>query len=141
MNIFADANILVSVINKEYPLFPLTSRILSLGDSSGFRLFTSPVCLAIAFYFAEKKYRASAKDKLKILISHITVAPTTATATQSALADPAVKDLEDGLEYYSALEAGCDCMVTEDKKGFYFSKLEVLSSLDFYEKYMMRKKS
>jgi len=138
MNIFADANILVSVINKEYPLFPLTSRILSLGDNPRFRLFTSPVCLAIAFYFAKKKYRASAKDKVQILASHMAIAPITATATQSALADLAVKDLEDGLEYYSALEAGCDCIVTEDKKGFYFSQLEVLSSLDFYEKYMMR---
>jgi len=43
MNIFADANILVSVINKEYPLFPLTSRILSLGDNHfGIPLITRP---------------------------------------------------------------------------------------------------
>lgn len=141
MKIFADANILVSVINKEYPLFPLTSRILSLGDTPRFHLFTSPVCLAIAFYFAEKKYRASARNKLQILASHLSIAPATATATQSAFADPAVEDLEDGLEYYSALEAGCDCILTEDKKGFYFSKIEVLSSLDFFERYMARSAS
>jgi predicted nucleic acid-binding protein len=141
MKIFAEANILVSVINKEYPLFQLTSRIVSLEDSQRFSICTSPICIAIAFYFAEKKYRAAAKDKIQLLCSHIGITQTTATAVRSALADPAVKDLEDGLEYYSALEAGCDCIVTEDKKGFYFSQLEVLSSLDFYEKYMMRKKA
>ena len=55
MRIFLDANILVSVLNKEYPLFSYTARILSLADSRKFTVYISPVCLAIAFYFAEKK--------------------------------------------------------------------------------------
>jgi predicted nucleic acid-binding protein len=72
MRIFLDANVLVSVLNKEYPLFTYTSRILSLSDSKVFTLFTSPVCLAIAFYFAEKKYKAAtAKKKIEILCTHI----------------------------------------------------------------------
>ena len=54
MNIFLDANILVSVLNKEYPLFSYSSRIVSLADHKNFNVYTSPVCLAIAFYFAEK---------------------------------------------------------------------------------------
>ena len=59
MKVFLDANILVSVINKEYPLFPFTSRILSLNQNFRFSLYTSPLCLAIAFYFAEKKSKKS----------------------------------------------------------------------------------
>lgn len=141
MKVFADANILVSVINKEYPQFAHTSRILSLEDNPRFQIFTSPICLAIAFYFAEKKYRtAAAKEKIKVLSAHLQIAEVTPASVRSALTDPAVKDLEDGLEYYAALAAGCDCIVTEDKKDFYFSKIEVLSSLDFYEQYMARKK-
>ena len=58
MKIFLDANVLVSVLNKEYPLFTYTSRITSLADKTNFTLYTSPVCLAIAFYFAEKKYKS-----------------------------------------------------------------------------------
>ncbi|MEJ6980186.1 hypothetical protein WG906_06975 [Pedobacter sp. P351] len=54
MKVFLDANILISVLNKEYPVFPITSRILSLSDTDKFELYTSPFCLAIAFYFAEK---------------------------------------------------------------------------------------
>lgn len=54
MRIFLDANILVSVLNKEYPLFSYTARILSLADSRKFTVYISPVCLAIAFYFAKK---------------------------------------------------------------------------------------
>ena len=75
MKIFLDANILVSVLNKEYPLFTYTSRIVSLADETKFTLFTSPVCLAIAFYFAEKKYKSvSAKRRIEILCEHIHIA-------------------------------------------------------------------
>ena len=54
MRIFLDANILVSVLNKEYPLFSYSARIISLADNKKFTVYTSPICLAIAFYFAEK---------------------------------------------------------------------------------------
>jgi predicted nucleic acid-binding protein len=64
MKIFIDVNVLVSVLNKEYPLFPYAARALSLIDDPEFEVFTSPVCLAIAFYFSEKKSgRAKAKEK------------------------------------------------------------------------------
>ena len=55
MKVFLDANILVAVLNKEYPLFPYTARLLSLARHKEFSLITSAVCLAITFYFAEKK--------------------------------------------------------------------------------------
>ena len=138
MRLFLDANILVSVINKEYPLFTFTSRIISLADNSRFTLFTSPVCLAIAFYFAEKKYKStSAKKKIQILCDHINIAATDKKIVLQSLNNPAVNDFEDGLEYYSAIENKCDCIITEDIKDFYFSKIEVLSSENFFEKYLL----
>ena len=137
MRIFLDANVLVSVLNKEYPTFTYTSRIVSLADRSKFTVFTSPVCLAIAFYFAEKKYKAvSAKKRIEILCDHINIAPSNKSTVMQSLQNPAVNDFEDGLEYYSALENKCDCIITEDIDDFYFSKIEVLNSESFFEKYM-----
>lgn len=71
MRIFVDTNVLVSVLNKEYPLFTYTSRILSLADTSQYQVFISPVCLAIAFYFAEKKFNARVAKKISVLCDHI----------------------------------------------------------------------
>ena len=139
MRVFIDANILVSVLNKEYPLFTYSSRILSLADTNKFELFTSPICLAIAFYFAEKKYNAkAAKQKISLLSSHINIADATASTVKKALENPAVLDFEDGLEYYSADENKCVCIVTEDTGDFYFSNIEVLNSHDFFLKYMAK---
>jgi len=138
MRIFLDANILVSVLNKEYPLFTVTSRILSLADKSKFTLFTSPVCLAIAFYFAEKKYKSvSAKKRIQILCDHIDIASANKSIVLQSLNNPAINDFEDGLEYYSALENKCDCIITEDINDFYFSKIEVISSESFFVKYLL----
>jgi predicted nucleic acid-binding protein len=137
MRIFLDANVLVSVLNKEYPFFTFTSRIVSLADKPGYTLYTSPVCLAIAFYFAEKKYKSVvAKKKVDVLCRHIRIADTGKRAVEQTLQNPAINDFEDGLEYYSAIDNKCECIITEDVNDFYFSKIEVLSSEYFFEKYL-----
>lgn len=137
MKLFLDANILVSVLNKEYPLFTVSSRILSLADSKQFEIHTSPICLAIAFYFAEKKYRTkTAKQKISILCGHIEIAEASASSVKKCLDNPQINDFEDGLEYYAAVENKCSCIITEDKKDFYFSEIEVLTCHDFFMKYM-----
>lgn len=141
MNIFIDANILVSVLNKEYPTFTYSSRILSLSGSKDFTLFTSPICLAIAFYFAEKKFKSAvAKQKITLLCYYIKIAEANSAAVKKCLNNAAIKDFEDGLEYYAALESNCRCIVTEDTGDFYFSKIEVLNSHDFFLKHMAKKK-
>ena len=141
MRIFLDANILVSVLNKEYPLFTTTSRILSLADKNRFSLYTSPVCLAIAFYFAEKKFRSvKAKSKIQLLCEHIHIPSANENTVFKTLETPAINDFEDGLEYYSAIESKCNCIITEDVDDFHFSKIEVLNSEDFFKKYLFNKK-
>jgi predicted nucleic acid-binding protein len=138
MKVFLDANILVSVLNKEYPLFTYSSRIVSLADNMRFQIFTSPVCLAIAFYFAEKKSGAEmAKSKIEMLVKKLSIAVADKAVVESAIQDKMVIDFEDGIEYYSAIRSKCSCIVTEDLDDFYFAKTEVLSSQAFLEKYLL----
>ncbi|HXH99519.1 MAG TPA: PIN domain-containing protein [Sphingobacteriaceae bacterium] len=139
MRVFLDANILVSVLNKEYPLFPFTSRILSLAGNQPYTFYTSPVCLAIAFYFAEKKHRTmKAKQKIELLCKYISIAGNSEAGVLNTLKNKSIHDLEDGLEYYAALESKCQCIITEDKEDFYYSELELLSSSEFCKKYLAR---
>jgi predicted nucleic acid-binding protein len=141
MKVFVDANILVSVLIMEYPVYPFAARIIGLTDQKGYQIYTSPVCLAIAFYFAQKRYGASsAKKRMFLMASHLTIAPSTPETAYSSFGDPKVLDFEDGLEYYSAVEAGCSTIVTEDKEDFHFSKLEVLNAEEFLTKYILSKR-
>lgn len=138
MRVFLDANILVSVLNKEYPVFTYSSRILSLADNRQFALFTSPICLAIAFYFAEKKSgTASAKNKIELLASKLSVTEVGKSEVMSSLKNVKVNDFEDGLEYYAALNSKCTAIITEDMGDFYFSEIEVFDSKNFLGKYLI----
>lgn len=140
MKVFLDANILVSVLNKEYPLFTYSSRVLSVADDKKrFLLVTSPVCLAIAFYFAEKKSGAVlAKNKIKILLEHIGITSIGDDEVKLAIQNKKAQDFEDAMQYYSAVNEKCDCIVTEDRNDFFYSKIEVISSENFLKKYGMK---
>ena len=130
--VFIDANVLVAVLNKEYPLFSDAARVLSLADRSDYRLFTSPVCLAIAFYFAEKKSGTSqAKIKLKLILDHIKVTNIDDKIVRQALSNASIHDVENGIQYYSALSSGCQYIVTEDKEDYYFSDINVVNCMNF----------
>ena len=137
MRIFLDANILVSVLNKEYPLFTYTARIVSLADNKKFTVYTSPVCLAIAFYFAEKKSGTPlAKQKIKLLSEKILITAVGKREILQALENRQVNDLEDGIEYYAAVNNKCDVIVTEDTGDFYFSDIKICRPQDFLLEYL-----
>lgn len=41
------------------------------------------------------------------------------------------KDFEDALQYYTAKENGVDCIITRNKKDFYFSDFPVYTPEEF----------
>ncbi|MDP1747641.1 MAG: PIN domain-containing protein [Bacteroidota bacterium] len=137
MKVFLDANILISVLNKEYPLFTYSARVLSLTDNSKFHLYTSPLCLAIAFYFSEKKNgKAETRRKIKILIEKLRFTTISEKMVFEVEKNKKIHDFEDGLQYYSAIDSGCKYIITEDQSDFYFSEIEVMPSRQFLEKYV-----
>ena len=139
MKIFLDANILIRVVNKEYPLFTFSSRIVSLARHSSFEVYTSPLCLAITFYFAEKKNKAIARQKIKLLCDNIEITNLSSTIVDKMIKNNKINDFEVGLEYYSAIDSKCKCIITEDIDDFYFADIEILNAESFFKKYMAKK--
>lgn len=139
MKVFADASILVSVLNKEFPLFSSTARIISLADNRKFTVITSPVCLAIAFYFSEKKSGTElAKQKIGMLASKLSITYIGKRDVELALANKKVNDFEDGIQYYAALESKCTTIITQDTSDYYYPSIEILNAEDFLKKYLLK---
>jgi predicted nucleic acid-binding protein len=138
MRFFLDANILISVLNKEYPQYTYTSRILSMTEENrDATLVTTNICLAIAFYFAEKKHgTVLAKSKIGLLVQHLDIAECGKREAISAMQNKKIHDFEDGLQYYAALHSNCTCIVTNDRDDFYFADLPVLDAERFFRKYV-----
>lgn len=132
MKVFVDATILITVLNKEYPLFSSAARILSLNGKKNIRIFTSPLCLAISFYFSSKKSgEALAKRKIGLLCRNLEITTMNEKLSLDAIQNVKVHDFEDGLEYYSALHHSCNYIVTEDAEDFYFSEIPVKNCEQF----------
>ena len=132
MRLFLDANIIVATLNKEYPLFTWASRLLSLQGKHNIELFTSPLCLAIAFYFSSKKSgEKMAKEKIGLLLQHIGVTSMDVNTTSQAIENRMAHDFEDGMEYYSAIQHNCTYIITENQKDFFFSDIEVIGCEEF----------
>lgn len=130
--IFIDANVLVSVLNREYPIFRMSSRVISLADNPSFTLYTSPTCLAIAFYFASKRCKESAAfEKMSILCERLEIANAGKEEISATLKNKKIRDFEDGIQYYAALNSQCHYIITEDRDNFYFSEIPVMNCETF----------
>jgi predicted nucleic acid-binding protein len=139
MRVFLDANVLVTVLCNEYPRFAACARMLSLADDPRFEVYTSPLCLAIGAYFAEKKSgKKLAKKKITLLAEKLRVTTIGGSTAKRAIGNKRVADLEDGMQYYSAVDDKCTCIVTYDKKDFHFADIEVLDGEEFLLKYAVR---
>jgi predicted nucleic acid-binding protein len=79
-----------------------------------------------------------AKKKIALLCSHIHVASTSADAVLQTINDVHVLDFEDGLEYYSAKEAGCQAIITENKEDFYFSEIAVMNCRELLKRDLLK---
>lgn len=138
MKLFVDANVIVSVFNRELPVFPYSSRVLSLSQfDKKYSLATTPICLAIAFYFSEKRCgSAKSLQKIKTLTQHVEVLTVGSEENLAVYSNPMIKDYENGLQYYAARHAGCDYIITEDRNGFYYSEIPVCTSREYLLNYM-----
>ena len=128
--VFLDTNILVDFVDnrdkREY-----AETIIELGKIGIVDLYASYLSFANIGYILrkrsqEERYRmiADARKITKVL-------PCDATQLDKAIANP-VKDYEDMLQYQCAIAAGCDVIVTNNKRDFYeFCQLPYLTSEEF----------
>lgn len=138
--IFLDANVLVTVLCNEYPRFSACARVLSLADDKRFEVYTSPLCLAIGAYFAEKKNgKKLARKKIALLAEKLEITTMGPKAVERTMADARITDIEDGFQYFSAVDAGCRCIITYDKRDWKFAALEVLAPEDFLLKHVVKR--
>ena len=132
MNVFPDANILVAVVKREAKRAEASARVLSLDDHPRFKVYTTDISIAASFCFAGKRHGDEwAKRQLGILCDKLFIAPCDEAEIRLTLKAQAVHDLEDGLQYFAALHAGCNALITYNADDFYFSKIPIFEPGDF----------
>ena len=113
--VFADANLLLDFTLQRANYIP-SRDVVQHGINGNIRLYTTPAVLHITAYWVTKVYGAAkAKELLLVLLADVQVIDCDHATTLIAISS-SMDDIEDTLQYYTALKAGMDYFISADKK-------------------------
>jgi len=133
MKIFVDTNVMMDFLGERVPFHEDASKLMSLADKSEVTLVVSALSFATVSYLLSKyegiKVTKEKLRKFKILSQ---VVDLDENIIEKSL-NSNFKDFEDGLQYFSALNAECKIIITRNPKDFKTSQLPTMSTKEFLE--------
>jgi predicted nucleic acid-binding protein len=133
-NVFVDANIVVDWLNADSSQNTLCSNCLQVIKSLYKKPMVSPVSIAIVFYLVSKKVKDKklVKRVLDEAFSNFIVTGANQATIDKAFSS-AYLDIEDAIQYYSAMESGADAIVTFNGFDYIHSKIPILHPEEFLQ--------
>ena len=130
MKVFLDTNILLDYgLDREKADF--AGGILQLGKDGLIELYASYLSYANMGYILRHHPVAERYELVRMMRQPLFVLPCDANQLDAGLLTE-VNDFEDMLQYQCALAAGCDVVVTNNKKDFHeFCRIPFLTSEEF----------
>ena len=132
---FIDTNIFLDILCKREKFVDDALSIFDMAVDNQIELLISDLSIANIKYITRKEIPV---DKFYDLIQTFrpifTIVPLETDVIDKAL-DLRANDFEDALQYFSAVQANADCLVTRNIKDYGFAKMEVLNSQTFLAKY------
>jgi predicted nucleic acid-binding protein len=128
--IFLDSDIILDALLKR-PGFSLPAmNIIAVGYEHHFKILTSSVAFVNIHYFLDKFDRANKFQLLKGLRSVTSIIEVGETIIDLALKS-GINDFEDAVQYYAAMSANADVIVTRNIKDYKQSVIPVLTAEQF----------
>lgn len=112
--VFLDANILLDFTLKR-EAYPVARKLIELAIKGQIQAFITPSIVHIVGYWLTKAYgNAKAKELLLTLLADVRVVDINHEITVTALHSK-IKDIEDALQYYTAIHHKVDIFISRDK--------------------------
>ncbi len=130
-----DTNVILDLLSKREPYYVEGRQIFSLADRKMVNLVISSMSLVNVHYVLNERLKMrdarTIVGRFKVLVD---IHELNDKIIELALNDTDFGDFEDGLQYYTALEAECDFIVTRNLKDFKKSSLPVFSPKEYLAK-------
>ena len=129
--VFLDTNIVADLFLKREPFCENSLKLFALGFHKRITLYVSSLSYATLAYLCRKM-----KKEERILLFEKLRNLTETTAVDKQIVDKALvsdfDDLEDAMQYYSAVSAKVDIVLTRNKKDFVEANLPVMTPDEFF---------
>lgn len=118
MILFVDTNVILDVFIRRQPFYEDSSCIWTLCETGKITGFVSALSLPNVFYVLRRAqgYKA-AKKGMGFMRDVFSIVPLDAQITNQAI-DADIKDFEDAIQFFSALRAGADSLITRNTKDY-----------------------
>lgn len=134
--LFWDTNILVDLLAERDPYYVDAALIASMCDRGELEISVSSLSFSNAAYVMRKLEKdVVLRKKLSMFKSLVKIIHSNETIMSRALIG-GFGDLEDAIQYHSALEAGTSIFLTRNPADFKAAKISVLSPSAFLASYV-----
>ncbi len=127
--LFLDTNILIDYIDNRAGADD-AEQIFACGFSGEAQLYASSLTFANMAYIIKGRTQQEKYDALNQMAGVVEIIDLRKQEVIAAISQP-VKDFEDMLQYQCAKTAGCDYIVTNDRRHYDFSDILHFTSADF----------
>jgi predicted nucleic acid-binding protein len=128
--VFVDSDVILDLLLRREPFFGAASDLFMAIQKGLLEGCVSPLIFSNLFYiFRQQVPTADALGALRKLKLLVRVLPVDEAVVEMALAS-SFKDFEDAIQYYTALRADLDAVVTRNKRDYRGAKLPVLDAVE-----------
>lgn len=131
--LFLDTNIILDFLGERENFYEPSAKLMTLADKKQIEIFTTTTSITNAFYILSKfEGQKTAWEKVRKfkLICGISVADD--EVVEKAL-NSDFKDLEDALQYFSAVATNCEIIITRNEKDFKNALIPVMDAESFLQ--------
>lgn len=128
--VFLDTNIILDFLGEREGFYEAAAKVLTLADQKKIQLFTSAVSITNAYYILAKYQPQSALEKIRKFKILCVASLMNDEVVEKALASD-FKDIEDAMQYFSAIASNCDVIITRNEKDFKSALIPVMNAESF----------
>lgn len=131
MRLFLDTNVMLDFLGERDPFYVSAAKIATLADKRSLQIIVSALSYATISYFLTKyEGLEKTKDKLRKFKVISEICELDEVIIEKGL-NSDFSDLEDSMQYFSALRSECDIIITRNGKDFKKSEIPVMSPDEF----------
>ena len=128
--LFLDTNIVIDLLERREPYCHDAVRLFTMSYNKKVQLVVSPLTYATASFLLRKHGSEGVRNLLSNFRQLSRVANVNERTVDDSLASQ-FKDFEDAMQYYTAVKAKADAIITRNGKDFINSKIPVMTATEY----------
>jgi predicted nucleic acid-binding protein len=134
MKVFIDTNILIDFLAAREPFAEEAMALFQLADNDEIELIVSDLTIINTIYVLRRMHYGLSEiyDSLDNIRPLLTITSMGATVVDRCLQHRS-DDFEDEMQYFSAIDANADYIITRNKKDFDFGDSAVMTPQEFFK--------